>query len=95
MGKGTARLPVGTNRVVVAGVTADQAFVGWLADSQLVQVDQNTYIGAGCVVQATSPSTRRNHGEVTTAVVRGADAVAGASSIVTTLSARRRGPSRS
>ena len=37
---------------------------GW-PTAPLVQVDERTYLGAGCVVLATSPSTRRRHGRVT------------------------------
>ena len=64
--------------------------VGWTADASLVQVDDATYLGDGCVVLATSPPTERRHGHVSTAMVRGRQAVAQASSVSTELPARTR-----
>ena len=68
---------------MLGGDGAPGGFAGWLAEAALVQVDERTYLGAGCVVVATSPSTRRRHDRVTTAVTRGREAVRAASSVTT------------
>ena len=82
------RLPVpeGAERVVLlAGATDTGRYAGWRVDGTLVQVGDRTYLGAGCTVIAASPATRRRHGRVSTAIVRGREAVKAATSVTTQL----------
>ena len=81
----SATVPEGAQRLVALGGTQTSLSCGWLSESSLVQVDERSYAGPGCMVIAGSLSTFRGHRTTTTSIMRARDAVRGATSVTTTV----------
>jgi len=88
MREGTVDLPVGAERVAVAGLgdTSRFGLAGWHAEMSVQQVSSNTYLASRALIRSAAPRTRRRGSPVSIANLTAREATLGRS-VVTHLPA--------